>query len=155
MEVIQKQPRSILHSFQPRGRNFKLVSPPIIISATVIILVGVVTGFFLSRNASSSKTIPGTSVVSSEDIKKGQIFGSEDTETFRDTAEGKLEKGGVFEEGSHSLTRPGGESQTVALTSSLIDLDQFVSRKVKVWGETQRAEKAGWLMDVGRLEILE
>ena len=37
------------------------------------------------------------------------------------------------------------------LTSVNIDLD----KKVKVWGETNTAQEAGWLMDVGKLELLE
>jgi hypothetical protein len=82
------------------------------------------------------------------------VVGVEDTETFKDTAEGKLEKGGLNGEGSHHLVRPGGESQTVYLTSSIVDLDKFVGSKVKIWGETFAAQKAGWLMDVGRLEVL-
>jgi len=34
-------------------------------------------------------------------------------------------------------------------------LDQFVGRKIQIWGETYKAQKAGWLMDVGRVKILE
>lgn len=154
MEDIQKQPQSILHSLQSQGTGVKLFSPAILIAAAIVILSGITTGFLFSRN-NTSKTLPAGVNISTENIKKGQAYGSEDTKTFRDAVEGKLEKGGVFEEGSHKLIRPGGDSQTVALTSSLIDLDQFVSRKVKVWGETQKSEKAGWLMDVGRLEVLE
>ena len=41
------------------------------------------------------------------------------------------------------------------MTSSVVDLSQFVDRKVKVWGSTQTAQVAGWLMDVGRVEVLE
>ena len=64
-------------------------------------------------------------------------------------------RGGVDGEGSHHLVRPGGESQNVYLTSSIIDLDQFVGRSVKIWGATFEAQQAGWLMDVGRLQVLE
>lgn len=152
MPNIQSQP-SIIRSFQQGSKNFNLISPITLIASIVIILSGVATGFLLSRGKQVISTAPSES--NSSQIKKGQIFGSEDTKTFRDMAEGTLEKGGVFEEGSHKLIRPGGESQTAALTSSIINLDQFVSRKVKVWGETQQAKKAGWLMDVGRLEVLE
>jgi len=37
----------------------------------------------------------------------------------------------------------------------VIDLEKFVGRKVKVWGQTFAAQKAGWLMDVGKLKVLE
>ena len=51
--------------------------------------------------------------------------------------------------------RPGGESQNVYLTSSVVDLDLFVDHKIRIWGETFSAQKAGWLMDVGRVEVIE
>ncbi len=40
----------------------------------------------------------------------------------------------------------------VALTSSVVDLSQYEGKKVKVYGETQKAIKEGWLMDVGKVE---
>ena len=58
-------------------------------------------------------------------------------------------------EGTHKLIRDGGPSQTVYLISSVIDMSEFVGKKVQVWGETIDAQKAGWLMDVGRVKILE
>lgn len=128
---------------------------PLLIGVVLIILFGAATGYFLS-----SKSIPGVTGKSTNQekgasVKKGMVFGSDDLKTFRDTTEGVLEKGGIDGEGSHHLTRPGGESQTVYLTSSIVDLEQFITRKVKVWGETNKARKAGWLMDVGRVEVLE
>ena len=57
-------------------------------------------------------------------------------------------------EGSHVLLRPGGASQTVHLTSSVTDLEKFVGMQVRVWGETFRGRSAGWLMDVGRVEVI-
>ncbi len=68
---------------------------------------------------------------------------------------GTLEKGGIDGEGTHKLIREGGESQTAYLTSSIIDLDPLVGKKVQVWGETFKGQKAGWLMDVGRVKVLE
>ena len=41
------------------------------------------------------------------------------------------------------------------MISSVIDLDQYVGKKVEVWGLTLDAVKASWLMDVGRLKVLE
>ena len=78
-----------------------------------------------------------------------------DEKSFTDSAEGSLTAGGIDGEGSHHLVRPGGDSQNVYLTSSIIDLDQFVGHSVKIWGETFQAQQAGWLMDVGRLQVLE
>ena len=74
--------------------------------------------------------------------------------SFKDSAEGYLEEGGLEGEGSHKLLRPGGDSQTVYLTSSVTDLDELVGTEVRIWGETFKGQKAGWLMDVGRVEVL-
>lgn len=87
-------------------------------------------------------------------IKVGQVFGSKDASAFKDSAEGVILAGGVAGEGSHHLVRPGGASQSVYLTSSVVDLKLFENAKVKVYGETFKAQKAGWLMDVGRVEVL-
>lgn len=90
-------------------------------------------------------------------VTKGEVVGSTDTETFKDKAVGILERneGDTQIEGTHKLMREGGPSQTAYLISSVIDLDQFVGHKVEIWGETFYSEKVGWLMDVGRLKVLE
>ena len=75
-------------------------------------------------------------------------------ETFSNNAKGYLEKGGIDGEGSHHLLRPGGPSQTLYMTSSVTDLDKFEGMEVEVWGETFTSEKAGWFMDVGRVQIV-
>ncbi len=85
---------------------------------------------------------------------KGAVIGSNDTATFKDTADGVLQPGGLEVEGQFHLVRPGGDSQNVYLFSSAVDLSAFVNKKIKVWGQTQTAKKAGWLMDVGRVEVL-
>lgn len=85
----------------------------------------------------------------------GQSYGSADTKLFRDTTEGTLAEGGIDGEGQYHLVRSGGESQNVYLTSSTVDLSLFVGRKIKIAGQTQEGQKAGWLMDVGRVEVLE
>jgi hypothetical protein len=116
----------------------------------VIVLAGVLVGYFLSRKSASTSG----SVISGQDIiKTANEVGSTDTVTFRDTATGTLEAGGSNGEGTHKLIRDGGPSQTVYLVSSIVDLDEYVGKKVQVWGETIRAQRVGWLMDVGRLKI--
>lgn len=129
----------------------KSMPKQIVLGAVVIILAGLLTGYFLS--GSLSKKI-SSSVSNSFPGSLGKTVGSTDTKTFPDSAEGNLEAGGLNGEGTHKLVRPGGESQTVYLTSSVLDLNQFVGKKVKVWGQTFSAKKAGWLMDVGRVEVL-
>ena len=77
-------------------------------------------------------------------------------QTFRDEAEGTVEKNDdldKYAQGTHKLLRPGGESQTAYLTSSVLDLDEYVGKKVKVFGETFGSSQVGWLMDVGKVEV--
>jgi len=119
-----------------------------------LIILGFASGFGLTLTKKPT-TVKEYSRTTQGEIKKGDTYGIADEKSFRDSAEGQVAKGGVDGEGSHHLIREGGESQYVYLTSSIIDLDQFIDRRVKVWGETFQAQKAGWLMDVGKLEVLE
>jgi len=133
------------------------------ILSIVAIVAGIGTGyggFKLQTKASSGvRNTTGQSgeiqqIAEKESVSVGDVFGVNDAETFKDSAEGYLEIGGLDGEGSHKLLRPGGETQTVYLTSSITDLDEFDGMEVKVAGETFKGQKAGWLMDVGRVEVL-
>ena len=126
----------------------------IILIAAVV--MGGITGYAVSskKGGSIGSTLT-TGAVDSSKISKGTVVGSNDTKTFKDTASGTLKNGGINGEGQFHLVRPGGDSQSVYLTSSSVDLSAFVGRKIKVWGETQKAQYAGWLMDVGRVEVAE
>lgn len=117
-----------------------------------LIVLGVGTGYLLSRSSAlpNKETIGGSKMV-----KTDKVEGLTDTKYFKDSAVGTLEKGGINGEGTHKLVREGGPSQTAYLVSSVVDLDSYVGKKVKVWGETFAAQKAAWLMDVGKVEILE
>ncbi len=117
----------------------------------VLIVLGIATGYLLSKNSQLVGDGSGNTNIFG---KTDQTIGSTDTKTFKDSAEGTLEKGGINGEGTHKLIRQGGESQTAYLVSSSVDLDVFVGKKVKVWGETFAAKKAAWLMDVGKVELL-
>jgi len=77
------------------------------------------------------------------------------SKTFADSAVGVIKSGGVNGEGTHTLERPGGVTQNAALTSSVVDLDLFVGKQVEVKGETNKSNKAAWLMDVGSIKITE
>jgi len=156
------KPSPMLKTFEDKKETKKSMKKNILLGSAIIftILLGIGSGYALALKKTGqlgSLTEPGLkrSIEEGGEIKKGTKVGVADEKTFKDSAEGDLEKGGVNGEGSHHLVRPGGESQNVYLTSSIIDLDQFVGRKVKVWGETFAAQKAGWLMDVGKLEVLE
>lgn len=117
-----------------------------------LVLLGIGTGYLLSRSAKISGESAGETPGM---IKTEKVEGIADTKTFKDSAEGTIEKGGINGEGTHKILREGGPSQTAYLVSSVVDLDSYVGKKVKVWGETFAAEKAAWLMDVGKIEILE
>ncbi len=128
------------------------------IICAVAILAGTMTGFgaFKLKNKNSLANTEVQNVTADPNqIKNGDVFGVQNKEAFADNATGYLEKGGIEGEGSHKLLREGGASQTVALTSSVIDLDKLAGTQVKIYGETHKAEKAGWFMDVGRIEVID
>lgn len=132
-------------------RSEKIMTKQTILIFAGVILLGIVTGFVFNMRSSSTVAVTsGTNVAS---LPKGAVFGS-DEKAFKDTAEGLLKKGGIEGEGAYHLERPGGVSQNVYLTSSVLDLSQLVGRKIKVWGQTNAAQTAGWLMDVGRAQII-
>jgi len=130
--------------------GFKAVWP-YILGSLLVVLLGVGTGWLLSgkavRTGTAGKVDTGAKVSSNE-------AGVEDAATFSQTAEGLLEAGGVNGEGTYHLTRDGGPSQTVRLTSTVIDLEAFVGKKVTIWGETLTS-RGGWLMDVGKIKVVE
>jgi hypothetical protein len=131
--------------------------------AFFVVIVGIASGFGLNKiTASQSSQIAGmdqdsaTAInLTKENLKVGETYGSSKSDRFPDDAEGVLIHGGIEGEGTHRLLRAGGVSQTVCLTSSVLDLDLFVDHKIKVSGETFDTQKCQWFMDVGQVEILE
>ena len=124
-------------------------------AAILIVLAGVITGWKISGfgglgtlGSSSNGSAPGAQVLEKE-------VGITDESTFKDSAEGTLEEGGLSGEGTHHLVRGADESKYVALTSTVIDLDSYVGKKVMIWGQSLSSEKATWLMDVGKLRVTE
>lgn len=110
-------------------------------------LVGGFSGWALSGKVASKTGTP------SQSVETSKSSGIKDTKKFPDTATGILKEGGIDGEGSYHLERPGGKSQNVYLTSSIVDLAKFVGKKIKVQGQTFEAQTAGWLMDVGFVEL--
>jgi len=123
---------------------------PLILVIILVIAAGIGTGYFMSRSKTSA-----TSSSAAAMVKSPTEAGTTDTKTFKDYATGQLEDGGINGEGTHHLVRPGGTSQTVYLISSIVDLGPFVGKKVEIYGQTIRAKSAGWLMDVGRIKVIE
>jgi hypothetical protein len=114
----------------------------------VVIIFGIGIGFGVAKLKGATKT------ASNQNGKVEQTAGIADKKTFKDSAEGILKEGGIDGEGNFHLERPGGESQNVYITSTTVDLSKYVGKKVRVWGATFQGEKAGWLMDVGLVEVL-
>jgi len=113
------------------------------------IFVGIVFGFLLTKIPLKTSS---RQALKSNDVQ--QKTGISDKKTFKDKAEGVLKEGGIDGEGNFHLERPGGPSQNVYLTSSAVDLSKYIGKKVRVWGKTFTGQKAGWLMDVGLVEVL-
>jgi hypothetical protein len=151
----KKDPKTdeLMHGFKSKNSSF--LTPKLIGILLVVALLGLGSGYFLSTTQSSSSDVtPGKRLLGSG-VEKGKTYGEGDVKEFKDTAEGELKEGGIEGEGQYHLVRPGGDSQNVYVTSSQVDLSLFIDRKVKVWGATQTAQVAGWLMDVGRVQVLE
>lgn len=112
------------------------------------LILGSITGYILSTKG-SGPAAPSLQVGTPKTAQQ-------DTRTFRDFAEGVIKvkpqpsDPEEYIEGTHKLEREG--AVPVALTSSVVDLSQYEGKKVKVYGETQKALKEGWLMDIGKVE---
>ena len=117
------------------------------------VVVGVMTGYGLATHASGSPTTGGLLPTQSQVMTPAQ----QDNKTFKDFAQGVIQpkpspkSGADYSEGAFILVRT--NEVPVALTSSVVDLSQYTGKKVKVYGETQKALKEGWLMDVGKVEV--
>lgn len=146
-----------------KAKSLPLLSPRVLI---IILVVAIGLGYFISRvyPLSDSKTasllsgeqnaISTENITDKSTIEAGKLYG--DTATvFKDSATGTVEKGSINGEGTHILNREGGASQRASLTSSVVDLDLFVGRRVEVKGETNASRQTSWLLDVGSVKVLE
>ncbi len=136
----------------PNGKSNKSII--LIVLIVLAVGLGAVTGYYFSGKKLGESKGGSGGIISQDKIAKGAEFGVKDTGKA-DSAFGVVEKGGIDGEGTHKLLREGGASQNVYLTSSVLDLDQFIGLKIQVWGETQKAQKAGWLMDVIKVKVLD
>lgn len=124
---------------------------PLILGGFVVVLAGVGTAYLISNKVmgtttGSSAAAPGAKVTSNE---AGVLADN----VKYDTAIGDLKDGGIENEGTHHIERDNLPSHFVYLTSSVIDLQSFVGKKVEIWGVTQASKKAPWLMDVSKIKI--
>jgi len=160
LDSPNKQTLKQLNLNQKKTDMTKRSKQMIIIISLIALAAGTGTGFgaykLRAKNQSSTSSPEAQfETIAGDVIEKGDVFGIQDESTFKDSAQGYLELGGIDGEGSHRLLRAGGVSQTVYLTSTVTDLDKLVGMEVKVWGETYKGQQAGWLMDVGKIEVIE
>lgn len=158
--LSQNQPTPVSNSNQNIPNNSKLIF-------FIIAVLAIVSGFWISRflplnksGTSIADSIIQKDIISADKIKDqnslevGKYYGNTG-KTFTDSATGTIVTGGINGEGTHTLQREGGKTQNAALTSSTVDLDMFVGKKVEIKGETNSSTKAGWFLDVGVIKITE
>lgn len=141
MEEAAPARRNLIKHFSGGSKFSSLIAVVVI-----ALILGSVSGFFLAGKSSGSKINPPTPGSTPKTA-------AADSQLCRDFAEGTIKPKDAkdqYSEGTHLLQRDQG--LPVALTSSVIDLSQYENKKVKVYGETQKALKEGWLMDVCRVE---
>ena len=155
-KTVATAQKSIIHNLdgKPMKKQTKLTaSLPLIILALAIVFSGGVTGYVLAQNKGTKTAVNVTGGgTTAEGLPKvvGVVSAN-----CKDTGEGDLKESGTEDGvGSHHLERPGGISQNIYLVSSVVTLDEYVGKKVRVTGETFASEKAGWFMDVCKLEVL-
>jgi hypothetical protein len=131
--------------------NVNKIFVGVLIAAVVL---GGLAGYLLSA---SNKRVALTPTGNNGNSGKPATSAGADNQTFRDFADGTIQKrpapknSDEYVEGTHLLVRV--NAVPVALTSSVVDLSAYEGKKVKVFGETQKAIKEGWLMDVGKVEV--
>lgn len=158
--VVENETHALVQSLDPKEKSNPKNAMKSALIIVLIVVAGVITGWGVTFATQGSPEIGGSQLKTSDQVaqagvKVGDIVGVQDEKTFKDKVEGVLVEGGASGEGSHHLLRIGGASQNVYLTSSTVDLTLFVGDKVEVMGETFAAQRAGWLMDVGRVKVLE
>ncbi len=127
----------------------------LILGTLASVMAGIVTGYLLSGFSFRESNNTGEANLIDKIKVSEKEAGLEGESNFTDSAEGILLEGGIEGEGTHHLDRGMGPSKYVYLSSSVFDLQSFVGRNVKVWGETISALHAGWLMDVTKLKVID
>ena len=147
-------PTDRFESFSQKSTNTEFSLPMSLTILLVAIISGILGGFLIVKviPRPASTQADDTTTTSSQEAKK--TVGAA-KKNFKDKVEGTLREGGIDGEGNFFIERPGGVSQNAYVTSSTVDLSEFVGKKIRVWGETYQGEKVGWLMDVGLVETLE
>jgi hypothetical protein len=149
------QNNDVVKQIVPKNNNLKII-------IIIIAVFAITSGFWVSRFWPSQTAVSlddlentvGSSAVDAESLEVGVVYGNIQ-KAFKDVATGTIEKGSINGEGTHILNREGGATQRASLTSSVVDLDLFIDKKVEIKGETNASTKTSWLIDVGNIKILE
>jgi len=151
-DTLNPVQNNVVRRFEtPKSSNNNLVLGLISI---FIVLVGIGTGYLLS-GVGGNKIVSGLKNSGSTVEVSENEAGIKDESKFSTTTDGLLEEGGIGGEGTHHLVRGIGPSQYAYLTSSVVDLSVFEGKKVQIWGDTMSGKKAGWLIDVGKIKVVE
>lgn len=121
--------------------------------SVAVVLAGIGAGYLFS-GMGKKQMLSGINTGNKIVINSNEA-GISDESRFSTTTDGVLEEGGIGGEGTYHLIRGSGPSQYAYLTSSVLDFSTFSGKKVQVWGETISGKKAGWLIDVGKIKIIE
>lgn len=106
--------------------------------STLAIVLGVLSGFSISNLVVTSSTS-----VAQEEIMSA---GTNDESLLTDSTEGVLKEGGINDEGTHRIN-------DVTLISTVLDLDNFVGKKVTIWGLAIGSPNVDWLIDVAKIKV--
>jgi hypothetical protein len=152
-QPLQTPTSGVVKHFKDESTQSSVV---VVVLSLVVVLLGVTTGWLLSGTKASNSSNVSQSVQQTDTMTKSDTeAGIADESQFGSDAEGTLTEGGIDGEGTHHLERSGGPSQNVYLTSTVIDLQSFVGKEVRVWGDTISGQDAGWLMDVGKIKVIQ
>lgn len=153
-EEVKAGPGMVKPLVPPRTLPKIDLSRKLMVILAGVVVLGLISGYgFYAWKTAGTVRLAGRDV---EVVATGTEEGVKDASTFRDTATGTLAEndGKITKEGTHVLVR-GDTSQNVYLTSSVVDMSKYVGKKVQVWGETFKGQTAGWLMDVGRIKVVQ
>lgn len=128
----------------------------LIFGTFAVILLGIVTGYFLSGYSSTEVGSKESSELRGVEVSENEA-GIDDISDDEDILEeeGVLVEGGLEGEGTHHLDRGLGADKYVYLTSTGFDLQGFVGEKVKVWGKALSPLHVGYLMEVVKINTID
>lgn len=149
---------TILHTLEPKHIK-NIIALPIAITILVLtMLLAFFSGNIIAKSTKKGSVVSGNTKTNNSQVvvatEVGLKEGKCDQNEFPDTAEGIVREGGLNSEGTHQLEREGGPSKTATLTSSTVNLDNYIGKKVKVCGKTFNSQKVAWLLDIGYIEAI-